>query len=68
MEMSLKDLLRLSQYGSDGTERKIRFVDVDPKATKRTFIETSTKEIHFFETDEFYGIDAKKWQELREYL
>ena len=26
MEMSLKDLLSQSQYGSDGTEREIRFV------------------------------------------
>ena len=26
LEMSLKDLLSQSQYGSDGTEREIRFV------------------------------------------
>ena len=68
MEMSFKDLLRFSQYASDGKEREIRFVDADPKAAKRPFIETPSKEISFFDTDEFYGLDARKWDELKEYL
>jgi hypothetical protein len=68
MQMSLKDLLRLSAPASDGTARKIRFVDADPKAIKQPFIETSTKEIHFIETDEFFGLDAIKWDKFKEYL
>ena len=68
MEMSIKDLLRFSQYASDGKERKIRFVDADPKAVKRPFVETPSKEINFFDTDEFYGLDAQKWDEVKEYL
>ena len=68
MQMSLKDLLSLSAPASDGTKRKIRFVDADPKAIKQPFIETSTKEIHFIETDEFFGLDAIKWDKFKEYL
>ena len=54
MEMSIKDLLRFSQYASDGKERKIRFVDADPKAVKRAFVETPSKEINFFDIIHIY--------------
>ena len=38
------------------------------KAIKQPFIETSTKEIHFIETNEFFGLDAIKWDKFKEYL